>query len=109
MITEQEYLNAQKLIIDYLKQERNYKLSVRKDLDNKVFNKGEYTIESYLFDCDISNGLRTVLYRFGMKATTKLKAFKVLTKSDILEIENMGKKRAKELEKLLWSVEIELL
>jgi len=109
MITEQEYLTAQKLIRDYLKQERNYKLSVRKDLDNKVFNKGEYTIESCVFDCDISNGLRTVLYKFGIKTTTKLKVFKLLTKSDILEIENMGKKRAKELEKLLWSVEIELL
>lgn len=109
MITDKEYNEARELIKRYLKQERDYKQSVRHNLDNKVFDKNVYTPETTLWDCDLSTGLITILRNNGFSFNDKLNRFKNISKNDIAKFSGIGQKRISELERLLKTAGIELL
>jgi DNA-directed RNA polymerase alpha subunit len=109
MITEEEYLQACLLIIQYKKQQKEYNDSVKKDLNIKFFEPRKYNLDSVLGDCDLSVGTINCLKNLDFGYETKLSECIGLEKSKLLRIRCFGIKRVSEFEKLLNSVGIFLL
>jgi DNA-directed RNA polymerase alpha subunit len=108
-ITENEYIEAQKIVDNYIKQEKEYRLSVKKNIDNKIYEFGKYKPEDTLWDVDISVRLHNALQFLGVKNDNNLfEISKKVSERDLSRLSNTGKKTVNELIKLLNSAGLKL-
>lgn len=109
MITHEEFLKAQLIILEYKNQQKKYLESVKKDLNNKNFENENYTLDTLLYDCDLSVGTMNCLKVLEIGRNTKLSDCIGLKKKDLHRIRCFGEKRIAEFERLLNSVGVFLL